>query len=409
MAQIPSEGGEHLVKTGESWFSIARQQLGGEANESQVAAYAQEIARVNGGLTVLRSNRTIRLPQTVVGENARPTTEFMAAARGELSSYRAGTFDPTGEALAPVGASQNTVATPPRNGQSIYPSHPTRQPTVATPTGFGGQLVNGRYIEAGARPIQTGLPSGGAGASGVAQPDYSRGGQTGNVGSMQGLQNLVRGALTPVFAPGSPEDRAFQSLQSSLSQMREANLQNTRNQTANARIDEIFGTRQSQQQPSQTSRQMTGANMTQEQLRGMQIAAQQHGGNLPSPQTQLAELSYAMAQGSLPPAIYATVAYGAGLSAEALIARGYEFTNTGYWVYAQDDIEEDFLPETQGLFDSSPMGSGINPGYYGAPLGLEEYSYGGGDVNGGWTPGAYSNPYSGRVGSSNISWRIGIS
>lgn len=420
---IASEGGERVVKTGESWFSIARDTLGYEATEPQVAAYAQEIARINGGLTLLRSNRTIRLPQTIVGENAAPTSEFMAAARGELADYKAGTFDPSGTTQA-YGATQSTAASRPA-GQSIYPTYDVRQ-TQAMGTTNPMLDAASRYADAGAGLRQAAAPSsandrfrqGQYGAQfGRPSQNQSRLSATGNAGDFSGAINLARAALTPVFAPGSQEEAAFQSLQASLSRLRNdvwaAGASGVGRVGAMTNHDS-FLTPSQPKNTGQSPTQPQTAGLTQQQQRGLEVAAQQYGGNLPSPQTQLAELNLSMAQGVLPPAIYATVAYGAGLTAEQLIARGYEFTNTGFWVYAQDDV--DMLPEATSLFDNSPLNSGasygINPGYYGAPLGLEPFGGfggGGGDVNGGYSEGAYSSPYSGRAGSSNISWRIGIS
>src|SRR3990167_11400362 len=143
---VVPEQREYTVQRGESWFSIARSELGSGAKETQVAAYAQALANANG-LDVLRVGAKIRLPGSIVNPDARPTTGFMEAATN-LSALVG--YKPAVEALSgtasPVqpGAGGGTTQTPPsggtqRGGGTIAPT-PTRggyaDPTPPSPFSY---------------------------------------------------------------------------------------------------------------------------------------------------------------------------------------------------------------------------------------------------------------------------------
>jgi len=79
---------QRTVTHGESYWSIARDQLGSNASSSQVGALAEAIAASNGGLGVLRSGATITIPNVRVSEDARPSVGFMEGANALTKGYQ---------------------------------------------------------------------------------------------------------------------------------------------------------------------------------------------------------------------------------------------------------------------------------------------------------------------------------
>ena len=133
---VVPEQREYTVQRGESWFSIARSELGSGAKETQVSAFAQQLSNANGGLSVLRGGTKITIPGSYVSREAGPTNDFIAAALA--TSAKAG-YEPAIKAIG--GLTSQTSA---RGGGTIAPAptsgivaNATRQKTgrisVATP------------------------------------------------------------------------------------------------------------------------------------------------------------------------------------------------------------------------------------------------------------------------------------
>lgn len=413
MPPIQVQSSEKVVRTGESWFSIARQQLGEQATGTQVAAFAQELANVNGGLGVLRSGRTIRIPGVQVSQEAAPSKSFMDAANALTASYK------TGGAPAP-GTAPGTSALP----QS--PLYPKFQHTPQTPLsaitgsgaqgqqtaprgqslGFGGQMVGGRYAEAGLSPSPTVAPT----STPAGTPSTPRSAAT---GLTDPSHIYVRGRGTPgasfsnLFKPeflGFVENFAAR-IGEYIASAREYGATSGRTQAIAQARGQSSGTYAtyvggSSQQPSaaqsqpQTPRQAAQA-----------VVKPYEGGE--TYRMELSELRAELAVGAKPVAISTIAAYGAGLTPQQLVASGYEFTSTGYWVLSSeiDILDPTGLVET--VLGSDAPTSETYYGSYGSPYGVEMLggSYSGGpDVNGGYTPNPAYNP----GGNVQSSWRIGF-
>lgn len=106
----------YTVKSGESWFSIARSKLGKGANESQVAAFAQSLANANGGMGVLRGGAKIKIPGAAVSENAAPTMGFWNAAMAQSAM---GGYLPAQKAVGGVSQSALPQRAPGTGAESI--------------------------------------------------------------------------------------------------------------------------------------------------------------------------------------------------------------------------------------------------------------------------------------------------
>lgn len=203
------------VTTGESYFSIARDELGSSASSSQVAALAEAIAASNGGLGVLRSGTTLNIPNVQVPEDARPSTNFMEGSRALTQTYQQvnqGQIEDTregfNEALAPQGYAVTSRGTLLQQVQGDSPSGPAstapltstsqvgpnlpsgyRSPTTTDVSQFsrtGGGGSGGLVADIGESSEILGQPGGGARTVGAASPYNIR-----DIQSLRGV-NLSR-------------------------------------------------------------------------------------------------------------------------------------------------------------------------------------------------------------------------
>lgn len=160
---------DYTVRYNDSPFSIARQLLGPNALESQVAAYAQQIAYANGGkLQSLKVGETLRIPGALVDRDARATPKFMA----DAANYRPGgssvnasqstsnLFNPQG---APASANPPAPASGMQGPPAPYFQLAAQNPTQAQPT--QGPPAPYSQLAAGSVQRTTSFGSAGGGAS----------------------------------------------------------------------------------------------------------------------------------------------------------------------------------------------------------------------------------------------------
>ena len=416
---IASEGGERVVKTGESWFSIARDELGYEATAPQVAAYAQEIARINGGLDVLRSNRTIRLPQTIVGENAAPTSEFMAAARGQLQDYKDGRFDPfaedgikRGEGTAlgnrlPLGTARYTPFS-----QSPLKNNAAVPAATGAPRGNTMMDAAARYADAGANlPIDT--------SSNDRFRQGARGAQYGEFNPSQ-AQRPPRVSTAGAHAgdPIGPR-AALAVLRDVLGRARDVlGRGDTGVRLQSPSIVQGSPVPFPQAPQAQTVPQSAGASgqviprmPPQSQLTNPPSGVDLIGARLTA--LSFAEMDAAANYGDIgaalqyrPNFITDQTRAQMGVSPYDMSAIGYIQTANGAWVNDPNAI----LALSEAAQAVSAPSYGINPGSYGEPYGLEPFVRRGGVGETGsaaFRPEYYNDPYA-PSGSRNMGWRIGF-
>lgn len=172
---------DYTVQSGESLFSIAAATLGSGATQTQIAAYAQELAAANNGIQVLQSGAHIRLPSAVLTPDARPTKAFMEAANAQTvaGGFKVPDSVQTMQRELSLGAGSSTAAPEYSAAGFGLPPAPTYSPTRAT-QGLGAPA-----------PIPAYSPS--QSTQGVGQPSPSY--------NPQAIQGLGAG-VTPSYKPG---------------------------------------------------------------------------------------------------------------------------------------------------------------------------------------------------------------
>lgn len=188
----------YTVGDGQSYFSIAQDQLGTDATPGQVAAYARALADANNNMS-LRSGQSIRIPRVNVSANARLFTS-----------------DGTLGTTAPSAASPAPGLNAPGFGATI----PTNAPPVAP--GYGGQIglsptgLNAYQNSERTRSILGGATAGVIGQGVDPGQQVRTNGMLSNyqasqrtIGGVPGVPQVTLFAPDVNKAPGSPDKPTF--------------------------------------------------------------------------------------------------------------------------------------------------------------------------------------------------------